>query len=429
MKVIQYFLVFIYVLLLHVSYADFISPNFAYLGYTMGSLDFVSFALSLLMIFTPLLVAKVAVTEPSGIFFWIIYVIVYIPVLLIPNYLYGVVPLANWITNFMLLGCLFLLYSVASWRMLSIPVLRVRATFAKWLYIGMTSALFLYILSVSGVHLKPPVDSEDIYAARLGFRENTSPIMGYGMQWLAKALNPVLVIYGLLEKKIFFVLLGFFMQYLLFTTNGLKSTLMSTALLILVFVALRMKGKYFSLLFVGGISMMLLISIGYDYMTSTFELTSLLSRRMIFTPGLLMNYYVDFFSQHEQMRLSYSFLSGIFENPYGITPPFIIGETYFNRPDMAANANLFADGFANFGYIGIGVYTFVAAIILWVYNSLAKGAYKAFGMLLIVMPVWSLTDTSLTTVFLTHGLLLAIIIMYILRGIGGKGFGDKSAKH
>lgn len=417
MKGVQYILIAIYVLLLHISYVDFISPNFSYLGYQIVTIDKASFILTILMIFTPLLYAKVAVTKPSGIFFWIIYIIVYIPVLIIPNYLYGTVPMTNWTTNMIILLCITILYSIASWPIFQVPIMYIRKSVIRWIYIVMTSGLFLYIISIAGIHLKPPVDSEDIYATRLGFRKNTSPIVGYGMQWLAKVFDPILVIYGLLNKKVWFTLLGFFLQYILFTTNGLKSTLMSTALLIMVFVALRMKGKYFSVLFVGGISLLLTISIGWDYMTSTYEMTSLLVRRMIFTPGLLMNYYVEFFSTHAQTKLSYSLFAGLFENPYAVTPPFIIGDVYFGRPSMAANANLFADAFANFGYIGIFVYTLIAAMILWIYNSLAEGRHKSFAMLLLVMPVWSLTDTSLTTVFLTHGLLLAIIIVYITKCI------------
>ncbi|MBC2324173.1 hypothetical protein [Listeria booriae] len=418
MKVIQYVLIAVYVLLLHVSYVSFISPNFSYLGYRIVEIDGVSLALTIVLIFIPLLYAKVAVTEPSGIFFWIIYIIVYIPVLLIPNYLYGSVPKTSWMTDIIILLCITMLYSIASWPILQIPAIYIKKSVARWMYIIITSGLFIYIISVAGIHLKPPVDSEDIYSTRLGFRQNTSPIVGYGMQWLAKIFDPILVIFGLLNRKVWFVLLGFFLQYLLFTTNGLKSTLMSTALLIMVFIALRMKGKYFSVLFVGGISLLLAVSVGWDYMTSTYEMTSLLARRMIFTPGLLMNYYVEFFSTHAQTKLSYSLLAGFFDNPYSVTPPFIIGDVYFNRPDMAANANLFADAFANFGYIGVLVYTSIAAIILWLYNSLAIGSHKSFAMLLLVMPVWSLADTSLTTVFLTHGLLLALIIVYILKCIG-----------
>ncbi|MBC1308651.1 hypothetical protein HB809_13160 [Listeria booriae] len=67
--------------------------------------------------------------------------------------------------------------------------------------------------------------------------------------------------------------------------------------------------------------------------------------------------------------------------------------------------------------IGVLVYASIAAIILWLYNSLAIGSHQSFAMLLLVMPVWSLADTSLTTVFLTHGLLLALIIVYILKCI------------
>lgn len=159
-----------------------------------------------------------------------------------------------------------------------------------------TADFFLYTFMVSGgISLKPPIDAEDIYDKRMISRVKLTPAGGYIIQWLAKVWNPLIVAFGLCRKKYSYVFLGLALQYLLYTTNGLKSTLLSTFLLIMVFIASHDKGRNFAIYFCLSLCSLLGISILLDFILDQAYLSNLFARRMIITPGLLTTYYIDFF--------------------------------------------------------------------------------------------------------------------------------------
>src|SRR5207249_3383875 len=97
-----------------------------------------------------------------------------------------------------------------------------------------------------------------------------------------------------------------------------------------------------------------------------------LIRRAIDVPGQLTAYYFDYFSAHPTYGLSHSVLGWLGGGPYSVTPPALIASVYFGRPDANANANLWADGFANFGLAGILIVTLLLVALLWFADSIAN---------------------------------------------------------
>lgn len=122
-------------------------------------------------------------------------------------------------------------------------------------------------------------------------------------------------------------------------------------------------------------------------------------------------------STHPKALLSYSIFEKFIDPVYDKSPPYIIGTEYFGRPEMATNANMFADAFANFGYIGFLIYTVILAAILWLYDSLTQNEkWQGVGIILFVVPAWCLADTALTTTFVTGGMVFTFVIMYLMLG-------------
>ncbi|MFF2500156.1 hypothetical protein [Peribacillus sp. NPDC058075] len=418
MKQIQLGLVGVYVWLLDISYVYFISPEFAYMGYIYRQHpSAVMIVISMFFIILPAIFIKKELDKPSELVFWILYFIVYIPVVWVPNYLFTLQPDFIY-TNVLLFFCLLTIGNVNRLPAMKISPPNVNPGLLKIIFVITLLIFFLYIFKVSGgISLKPPINSEDIYDKRMTFRTKLTPLAGYIIQWLAKVCNPLIVTIGLCKKKYTYVVIGLGLQYLLYTVNGLKSTLLSTGLLIIVFIAFRKKGRDFSILFCISLCSLLGISIFLDFILDQAYFSNLFARRMIITPGLLTSYYVDFFSTHPKALLSYSILEKFIDPVYDKSPPYIIGTEYFGRPEMAANANMFADAFANFGYIGFLVYTVILAAILWFYDSLTQNEkWKGVGIILFVVPAWCLADTALTTTFVTGGMFFTFVIMYLLLG-------------
>ncbi|KWW20406.1 hypothetical protein AS888_18755 [Peribacillus simplex] len=419
MKLIQIILVGLYVLLLDISYVHFISPEYGYMGFVFrGPPTAGMIAYSMFFILLPVLFTKNDLQKPSELVFWILYFIVYIPVAWVPNYLFSDIQPKFIYTNTMLFLCLLIIGNVNRLPALKFTPAHMKMGLLKVVFIVSLLIFFLYTFMVSGgISLKPPIDAEDIYDKRMISRVKLTPAGGYIIQWLAKVWNPLIVAFGLCRKKFSYVFLGLALQYLLYTTNGLKSTLLSTFLLIMVFIASHDKGRNFAIYFCLSLCSLLGISILLDFILDQAYLSNLFARRMIITPGLLTTYYIDFFSTHPKALLSYNILERFIDPVYDRSPPYIIGTEYFGRPQMAANANMFADAFANFGYIGLFMYTGILSVLLWIYDSLTEDVkWRRFGIILFVIPAWCLADTSLTTTFVTGGMVFTFLIMYALPG-------------
>ena len=107
-----------------------------------------------------------------------------------------------------------------------------------------------------------------------------------------------------------------------------------------------------------------------DRFAGTYVFTSFV-RRLIIAPGLLTVFYIDYFSHHATVWLAQSVLSPVIDYPYDVSVPLLIGREYFGRSGISANANMFADGFANFGYSGLILFTALAALLFWIFSTVS----------------------------------------------------------
>jgi hypothetical protein len=92
----------------------------------------------------------------------------------------------------------------------------------------------------------------------------------------------------------------------------------------------------------------------------------------------------------------------------------LIAETYFNRPECNANNGIYADAYMNFGFIGLFFWGILLTIILKLIDSLSRYKDLRITVATIAMPVIFLTNSALLTCLSTHGLLLALILLYLL---------------
>ena len=97
---------------------------------------------------------------------------------------------------------------------------------------------------------------------------------------------------------------------------------------------------------------MVLVAIVADKLLHSEWFTAILLQRLIATPGLLTGMYVEFFSAHPKAMLAHSVLAPFLAYPYDREPSFLIGRAYFGSETVQANANIWADGYANFGWAG-----------------------------------------------------------------------------
>jgi len=133
-------------------------------------------------------------------------------------------------------------------------------------------------------------------------------------------------------------------------------------------------------------------------------------RRMMFIPQVLDYCYYDFFNNN-YLYWSNSFLKGFLSYPYDTTSPRIIGEVYFNKEDMAANNGLISDGFSNAGWIGVIITLFLFNGFMLIIKNCRIDS-KFFGIYFFIL--YGFITTAISTVLITHGGLLLLIISFFL---------------
>ncbi|MDQ7780787.1 MAG: hypothetical protein RDV41_13915, partial [Planctomycetota bacterium] len=133
----------------------------------------------------------------------------------------------------------------------------------------------------------------------------------------------------------------------------------------------------------------------------------------LFVPAMLDTLYIDYFSLHEKYYWSSSRLgSWAGENPHGVAAPFLIGSEYFSDNDMSANAGVIGGGYANAGLLGVAIYSIISGLLVAMLNAFGRRAGHALVTAVSLATVFNiLTTTDLVTAFLTHGLLLLVLVL------------------
>lgn len=287
-----------------------------------------------------------------------------------------------------------------------IPV--INKTQALYVLLSLTTIGIVPYLIVYGpyINLKNLILLE-VYQTRSIMGKLSNPYFGYTYSIFTKIFIPLIIVFGLELKKKIWVLTGI-IYLLLFYLFGAHKTVYVGLIVVLVFYrfsfiqSVKFLLKYSSILI---LACMFLAFVGYDY---PWILTF---RRVHFIPTLLDICYTDYF-QDNFLYWSDSILKKFVTYPYDLRVTNIIGEVYFNRPDMSANNGLVSEGYMNFGTFGVLLNIFIVSSFFMVINNLKIPA-KYFGLFILTM--FSFLSSSVFTVLLTHGgVALIIVSIFVL---------------
>lgn len=400
-------------------YIDLVSPAFAYMGYVYyspsSSMVMLAFAAAAL----PALWMPLVVKRPSQVVYWILYVLVYIPASIIPFYTLRMEDGKVVAFSLSLLAAFAILG--ASTRLPYLPIRRLELPpVLFWLGIALISAVFYgLIVATYGVRFDVGALS-DVYDVREKYKESGGGLVSYAIAWQSGVINPLIMAYGLVTRKPGLVAAGLFGQMFIFSITGQKSIFFSLLLNIVLLLLLNRKKSGFGISMLYGAAIFTVLCVLVDAFLEDMVLVSLFVRRLILTPGLLTGYYYEFFTNNPQVHLAHSIFKSFLDYPYTMKPVYVIGYQYMGSASMAANANLWADSYANFGYLGLFVFTMLLGAVLWLFDSITRHCEYQVKCLMLGIPTFALSNSALLTTLLTHGILLALILAYILPSIKKK---------
>jgi len=252
-----------------------------------------------------------------------------------------------------------------------------------------------------------------VYDIRSRYVALKIPFAGYVFTWVAYILNPMFFIIFLIRRKWISLILIIFLQILLFSVTGMKAFLFAIPFVLVLAWIVNRENPLF--LMASGLSGVVLLGMVSHWLIGDMWISSLFTRRTLLVPAQLSFFYYDFFSKNVHTFLSHHQIFRVFLNyPYHLSPPHLIADVYFNQPQMGANNGIYADAFMNFGFIGLIFWAILLIIILKLIDSITKEKDTRITISAITIPVMALINSAFLTSLFTHGLLLALVFLYLL---------------
>jgi len=398
---------FLYKIVLDFSYYFIISKIWAYSRFELN-FNSIKLTESFFLLFIIFILMPKTSKKLSNIIIWLLLLLSYIPMLTLfafmdqpRSYMYAVTGF--WIIIFLLL------------RLPRISILSLKKSQSKTIYYSLFVFLSIIVIFLIYKYLdfSLNVDLTKVYDIRSQYVKIKIPLAGYLFNWLGYIANPVFFAICITKRKWVFAIPIVILQLLLFSSTGNKTFLLALPFtLVLIFIVTQKKP--FLWMTVGLIGIILMGVLSYTLFNDLW-ISSLFTRRTLLVPAQLSFLYYDFFSKNVHTFLSHHQIFRVFLNyPYPLNPPHLIGEFYFNRPQMGANNGIYGDAYMNFGFIGLVLWAILLIIILKLIDSITKNRDIRITVSAIALPVISLTNSALLTCLLTHGLLLALIFVYLL---------------
>lgn len=234
--------------------------------------------------------------------------------------------------------------------------------------------------------------------------------MGYIVSWATTVCSAFLLILSLSKRKFFICLLIVLLHIFWFGITTHKAIALYPLQVICIYIILR--STNLSAVIPIALSSVVLISQIVFQLSGNYLLSTLFVRRVLFVPSHLTFTYFEFFNNNPYVYWSNSFLSWLYDYPYGVSTALLIGN-YLNDSTLWANNSFFSTGFMHAGIAGVILYGVASGLILSILDSFfRKGIPIWMVVTATIVPFFTLfTSADLTTTLLSSGLGFAILLL------------------
>lgn len=397
--------------ILDISYIYFVSPVYLYAGFEF-SLNFPSYLLSFsVYIFFVVFFVSPRLMVVSDYFF----VMAAFSVLAPLTSFYGLS--GNSIYPVLIVFCSFsIVYFMTRRYFLKMP----RIPFFREGYYFSISLSFLMIVFlvfwfwISGAVKYFNLDFSKVYE----YREASAALANVGILsylngWVYQVFSLFLIAWLLLRRSFFYFFIFLTIQVFFYGVTAHKSVLFYPFLIVGIWYYFRKTDKL--IVVPMAFSLVVFLSLALYCFSEHMTLGSMFIRRVFFIPAKLTYDYFEFFSVNQKVWWSNSLLSSYVNYPYDQSISKVIGE--FNGSGSSANNGYISSGYAHAGLIGVLLYSLLFGLVLRFIDSVSARVIPLwFAVALTVVPIRSvLVSSDLLVVLLTHGLLVAIFLLVLVR--------------
>ena len=396
--------------LLDFSYVFFVSKFYQYAGFKLTA-DFSAYSISWVLYLGCMFFTKSRITKVSDSFLLLAVLSVIAPV----TSLYGlderaIYPVAVTILSITMIYGITNANHSKSFRYLFLVQGRVIAVTAS---IVSVLALVVWVF-VSGVTSNINLDFTKVY----DFRETNTDILnvgiaGYLNSWVTKVFNMFVITFCLYKKRYILVSTFVLIQVLFFSVMAVKSVIFYPVMIIGIWYYFRKSDL--SIIIPTLLSLVIFAAILSYVWIDDIRPASWFIRRAFFVPAHLTFTYFEFFADNPNVYWSNSIFSSFSEYPYTVPLSSVIGD--FIGTGTNANNGYISSGYAHAGLFGVFIYSIILGVTLRILDGLCSSGIPLWmGVALTMVPFRSLlTNSDLLVTMMTHGFLLTVILLALIR--------------
>lgn len=241
-------------------------------------------------------------------------------------------------------------------------------------------------------------------------------VLAYLNLWTYKVFTIFLVCVLLQQKRYVWLVLVFACQLFFFGLTSHRIVLFLPMLAIVMWLYLGRINQLAPLPFIAALGLLLAV---YVYQAWAIEsIPEIIVRRAFFVPSGITFQWFDYFDLHPHVywadRLLARFSSGEYA---GINIPRLVGDYLVPGQTSAANTGMIGAGYAQAGYLGVLLYAAIFGLVLSMLNAMVRAG----------MPMWlvaalsigplrtAIADSDLFTSLLSHGLGMAVLLLWLYR--------------
>lgn len=405
-----YMFLIIFRLVLDYSYFNFVHPVFSYEGYSLN-FNWFNYAASWFFYIASFFLVRDRILVPSDYFF-------------ISAVLAIVAPLTSYfgLNDFSYFPVLLTLVSFFTiWFLLKTSLVKplnfkIYDKGGKLAFnlsvVSVFILIFWYVLSGAAFYFNLDFSKVYEYRAVSSKLASVGP-MAYFNGWVYNVFIVYAMAYTLLHKKYYLTAMFVIIQIFFYGVSAHKTVFFTPFLVLSIWWYFR---RFRSVMFmVVSFGFLVTVSVFLYFYNNNIMFGSMFNRRVFFVPAKLTFDYFSFFEKNPKVFWSNSVLSWLFDYPYPDRVTKMIG--YDNDSDASANNGYISSGFSHAGILGVIIYSYMIAFLLKNIDYFAKFNIPLWFILcLIVTPMRSfLISSDLLTGLLTHGFLIAFILLLISR--------------
>ena len=403
----------LYYFALSASYVYWVSPHFQNAGFT------VSFSLecSIVGFFVALIVSAVTSKlvergKVSDIIVTFLIILYFYPQIVLFSFCFHDYVFFLYVNLYLSIVVIFNYFTLIKSRSIYI-----KERLSLFISVMVILSVFMIVISGAFTGFRISFNLDDYYEYRFAVRELSMPdFVKYLFNW-AKTILPIGLVFAIINKKWWLVILTSVSEMLCFSFDGKKSSMFMFFLAFVI--AFLYKKNHFKKIQLYMLFVNLFLFIEQFLRDGESFVGKNIIRRLMFIPAYLGWAFYDFFQKNELDYFRSSFLRRFgFVSPYSEGIPRIIGRIYnvtlSSIGAVNANTGLCGDAYSNLGWLGLLFFPFVIVIICKLFERYLVDLDPKLQIIISLTVAYAFLSGAFFTVLLTNGILVLMLLLIII---------------